>query len=127
MTIRYEEETTRNEPAGMEEPSSLDTDIERLHTALDRLGTVQDRFILKLTPVLRATHGPVPEDAISAAKPETLMGVAHRTLTSLREARGERDILAATAPLQDLVREMAWAVEMLTNTLRETQDRLALG
>lgn len=126
MTIRYEEETTRNEPAGMEEPSSLDTDIERLHTALDRLGTVQDRFILKLTPVLRANYGPVPEDAASV-KPETIMGVAHRTLTSLREARGERDILAATAPLQDLVREMAWAVEMLTNTLRETQDRLALG
>lgn len=126
MTIRYEEETTRNEPAGMEEPSSLDTDIERLHTALDRLGTVQDRFILKLTPVLRANYGPVPEDAASV-KPENLMGVAHRTLTSLREARGERDILAATAPLQDLVREMAWAVEMLTNTLRETQDRLALG
>lgn len=126
MTIRYEEETTRNEPAGMEEPSSLDTDIERLHTALDRLGTVQDRFILKLTPVLRANYGPVPEDA-ALVKPETLMGVAHRTLTSLREARGERDILAATAPLQDLVREMAWAVEMLTNTLRETQDRLALG
>lgn len=126
MTIRYEEETTRNEPAGMEEPSSLDTDIERLHTALDRLGTVQDRFILKLTPVLRANYGPVPEDA-ALVKPETIMGVAHRTLTSLREARGERDILAATAPLQDLVREMAWAVEMLTNTLRETQDRLALG
>lgn len=126
MTIRYEEETTRNEPAGMEEPSSLDTDIERLHTALDRLGTVQDRFILKLTPVLRANYGPVPEDA-ALVKPETLMGVAHRTLNSLREARGERDILAATAPLQDLVREMAWAVEMLTNTLRETQDRLALG